>query len=461
MSRRSIHCLVAVLAALMLSSAVAMAAPTEEGSLEFGPYIGWVKWDDYGQFQPGNSVLYGARFGGFITSHFSAEASYQENLAETGGGQDFVLNSIRVNALWNFLPGNMVRPFVTIGADYDSLEVEDFRDQHDMAGNVGGGVRVILNDFAGLRFDARYVYHRLERGFLEDQANIELLGGISFMPFGGPPKDTDGDGVRDSKDKCPDTPHGAIVDEHGCPKDSDGDGVLDGLDACPDTPKGCPVDARGCPLDSDGDGVIDCLDKCADTPHGAKVDANGCPTDADGDGVWDGIDTCPDTPKGCRVDAKGCPLDSDGDGVIDCKDKCPDTPAGTKVDADGCPIKVVAPVFPEGKKELVLQGVYFDTDKWDITEGSKAVLDRVAVSLKDNPDTKVEIGGHTDSSGPDKHNLDLSEKRAHAVRDYLISQGVPESQLTWKGYGETKPVADNKTKEGRAQNRRTEMTKIE
>jgi len=252
------------------------------------------------------------------------------------------------------------------------------------------------------------------------------------------------------------------VDERGCPKDTDGDGVFDGIDACPDTPQGCPVDARGCPLDTDADGVIDCRDKCPDTPRGAKVDANGCPTDADGDGVADGIDACPDTPKGCPVDARGCPLDSDGDGVIDCRDKCADTPRGTKVDADGCPEKVAPPpVFPEGKKELVLQGVFFDTDKWDINDASKAVLDQVAESLKANPDTKVEVGGHTDSSGPDKHNMDLSEKRAHAVRDYLVSQGVAESQLTWKGYGETKPVADNKTKEGRAQNRRTELTKIE
>jgi outer membrane protein OmpA-like peptidoglycan-associated protein len=462
--RSTIHFTIAALAVMALGGGLASAAPTEEGSLEFGPYIGWVKWDDYNTFKPDDDVLYGGRFGYFINSALSAEASYQQNITEAGpNAQDFQLNSIRINALWNFLPGYAVRPFVTIGADYDSFEVEDFRDMHTMGGNFGGGVRWILNDFAGVRFDFRYVYHRLDRSFGEDQGNVEVMGGVSFMPFGGPPKDTDGDGVRDSKDKCPDTPRGATVDEHGCPKDSDGDGVLDGLDACPDTPKGCPVDARGCPLDTDGDGVIDCQDKCADTPRGAKVDPTGCPTDADEDGVWDGLDACPDTPKGCRVDAKGCPLDTDGDGVIDCRDKCPDTPRGTTVDADGCPPPkpVAPPVFPEGKKELILQGVYFDTDKWDLTEGSKRVLDQVAESLKANPDTRVEIQGHTDSTGGDKHNMDLSEKRAKAVRDYIISKGVAETQVTSKGYGETKPIADNKTKEGRAQNRRTEMVKIE
>jgi OOP family OmpA-OmpF porin len=166
-------------------------------------------------------------------------------------------------------------------------------------------------------------------------------------------------------------------------------------------------------------------------------------------------------PSGGPVDARGCPLDTDGDGVIDCKDKCADTPRGAKVDADGCPVKVVAPVIPEGQTALILEGVTFDTDKWDVTDEDKAILDPVAESLKANPGTKVEVQGHTDSTGADKHNMDLSEKRAHSVRDYLISKGVAETQLTWKGYGETKPIADNKTKEGRAKNRRTELDKVE
>jgi outer membrane protein OmpA-like peptidoglycan-associated protein len=238
--------------------------------------------------------------------------------------------------------------------------------------------------------------------------------------------------------------------------------VFDGIDQCPDTEKGWPVDAKGCPKDSDGDGVPDAKDKCADTPAGAKVDDQGCPTDADGDGVFDGLDRCPDTPAGVKVDASGCPRDSDGDGVDDARDKCPDTPAGTPVDADGCPqAPKAAPLFEEGRKELVLQGVNFETNKAVLTPDSLAVLDRVAASLHDWPEIRVEIGGHTDSQASNAYNLKLSDSRAKAVRDYLVSKGIDGSRMTAKGYGESKPIADNNTKEGRAQNRRVELKRLD
>ncbi len=154
----------------------------------------------------------------------------------------------------------------------------------------------------------------------------------------GCPFDTDGDGVYDYMDECPDTPKGVAVNEKGCPFDTDGDGVYDYLDACPDTPKGVAVDEKGCPFDTDGDGVYDYLDACPDTPKGVAVDEKGCPFDTDGDGVYDYLDDCPDTPAGVRVDEKGCPFDTDGDGVYDYLDKCPDTPSGVKVDEKGCPL---------------------------------------------------------------------------------------------------------------------------
>lgn len=247
--------------------------------------------------------------------------------------------------------------------------------------------------------------------------------------------------------------------------DSDGDGVPDKLDKCPDTPAGWQVDASGCPLDSDGDGVPDGADKCPATPKGAQVDAKGCPTDADGDGVPDGIDQCPDTPKGASVDAKGCPLDSDGDGVPDGIDQCPGTPAGTKVDEKGCPLPppppAPKPIFEEGKKSLILQGVNFQSGKAVLTPESLAALDKVAASLKEWPDVRIEVGGHTDNVGSDALNQKLSQARAQTVRDYLISKGVDGSRLTAKGYGPSKPIADNSTPEGRAQNRRVELTKID
>jgi len=296
----------------------------------------------------------------------------------------------------------------------------------------------------------------------EDFMSFKGLIGGSFG-LGVKPADDDGDGVVNRRDKCPDTPRGAWVDERGCPKDSDGDGVLDGLDRCPDTPKGWPVDGSGCPKDSDGDGVPDGKDKCPDTPRGAKVDDAGCPKDSDGDGVLDGLDKCPDTPRGARVDASGCPKDSDGDGVLDGLDKCPDTPRGTKVDASGCPVEQpkTAPLFTPEKKTLVLEGVNFEFDSAKLTPESLVILDQVAASLRDWPDVRVEVGGHTDSKGAAAYNLKLSDQRADAVVAQLVSKGVAASRLRSQGYGETKPIADNATDAGRARNRRVELTRID
>lgn len=119
--------------------------------------------------------------------------------------------------------------------------------------------------------------------------------------------------------------------------DSDGDGVIDSQDACPDTPPGVEVDLMGCPIDSDNDGVPDYLDKCDNTPAGASVDLSGCPVDSDSDGVPDYLDNCPGTPKGIPVNELGCIKDSDNDNVPDYLDNCPDTPPGIKVDSTGCP----------------------------------------------------------------------------------------------------------------------------
>lgn len=244
------------------------------------------------------------------------------------------------------------------------------------------------------------------------------------------------------------TAGGAILGALLCrPADSDGDGVPDKRDNCPDTPKGVQVDEHGCPPDSDGDGVPDYMDKCPDTPKGAKVDQNGCPLDSDSDGIPDYKDKCPDTPEGVKVDENGCPLDSDGDGVPDSMDKCPDTPSGTRVDQTGCPLA----------EKTELKGVWFAFDSSAITPESARVLDDVAQTLKRYPDMRVELAGHTCNIGTRQYNQGLSERRAHAVLDYLIGKGVDPQQLTAKGYGELQPTATNLTREGREQNRRTEM----
>jgi OOP family OmpA-OmpF porin len=198
-------------------------------------------------------------------------------------------------------------------------------------------------------------------------------------------------------------------------------------------------------VDTDGDGVYDYMDKCPGTPAGVKVDASGCPLDTDGDGVYDHLDKCPGTPKGLTVDSTGCPPDSDGDGVYDYKDKCPGTPAGATVNADGC---------------WVLGDVLFDYDKAVVKPVAFDLLDDVIQVLKKNPGLKVSLDGHTDSRGPAPYNMKLSERRAEAVKAYLINKGIAAERLSSAGYGLTKPIASNASDDGRALNRRVEIRPV-
>lgn len=199
-------------------------------------------------------------------------------------------------------------------------------------------------------------------------------------------------------------------------------------------------------VDSDGDGVVDRLDKCPDTPKGCTVDKDGCPMDSDKDGVCDGLDKCPDTPAGCAVDKNGCPLDSDKDGVIDCRDKCPNTPEGAKVDENGCPVYAV-----------IRLNVEFDTNKAVVKPKYMGDIKRVADFMKAHPNLNATIEGHTDSVGSAKSNLALSQKRADAVRNVLVKkEKIAPERLKAVGYGESKPIASNDTKEGKQKNRRVE-----
>ncbi|MGI4739760.1 MAG: OmpA family protein [Janthinobacterium lividum] len=265
----------------------------------------------------------------------------------------------------------------------------------------------------------------------------------------GKAKDTDGDGVADRKDKCPDTPAGVKVDENGCPVDTDGDGVADYQDKCPDV-KGLAA-LQGCP-DADGDGVADADDKCPNTPAGVRVDASGCPVDADGDGVADYLDKCPNTPAGVKVDANGCPLDRDGDGVPDNEDRCPDRagPASNK----GCP-----EIKAEQKKILneATKYINFDFNKATLKASSYPRLEQMVQIMNEYPDYSLSIAGHTDSKGDDNYNLRLSYERAAAARKYMLEKGIPADRIESRGYGETKPIADNKTAAGQALNRRVDF----
>ncbi|UCF69522.1 MAG: thrombospondin type 3 repeat-containing protein, partial [Acidobacteriota bacterium] len=155
--------------------------------------------------------------------------------------------------------------FASLGGGLADFDIENVSSFERTFGSLSLGHRWALGD-ANLRLELR-ADRTIDDDGLGGQSltNGYLLLGLSWG-VGAPPEDSDGDGVSDRKDACPDTPRGAIVDEKGCPIDTDGDGVPDGIDECPVTPQGWPVDETGCPLDSDGDGVPDGRDDCANTP---------------------------------------------------------------------------------------------------------------------------------------------------------------------------------------------------
>ena len=305
------------------------------------------------------------------------------------------------------------------------------------AGTLNGtlGFNLWISDNVGLTFQSTYKHS------FEDYLNTHFqhTAGISIK-FGG--TDTDGDGIYDKDDACPDV--AGLAAFNGCP-DTDGDGIEDSKDSCPN--EAGLAEFNGCP-DSDGDGVADKDDACP-TVAGLKALA-GCP-DADGDGVKDSDDKCPNT-AGPAAN-QGCPWpDSDGDGVLDKDDKCPDV-KGT-VANDGCP-----EVSAEVQKTLneYAKTILFDTGKSSIQKQSAAVLGDIIKILNEYPNSKFTVEGHTDSVGSEANNQKLSDARANAVKEYLVENGIDAFRLSSMGYGESRPIDTNATRKGRANNRRVEI----
>ena len=249
-------------------------------------------------------------------------------------------------------------------------------------------------------------------------------------------------------DQCP---FEAGILPGGCPiRDADGDGFLDDKDQCPTevgvAPNGCPI------LDADGDGVLDPNDECLQIPG---IQPTGCP-DGDGDGILDRDDKCKAVPG---VAPDGCPPDSDGDGFVDPEDGCPNEPETKNgyQDGDGCP-----DVLPKeiAKFSGVIPGIEFASNMAKIRPGSRGVLDEGAAVLNKYPELRVMIVGHTDSRGGHDHNVDLSRRRAEAVKAFLMDRGVDAERILTRGEGPDEPIADNKTRAGRAKNHRIEFRLI-
>jgi outer membrane protein OmpA-like peptidoglycan-associated protein len=287
---------------------------------------------------------------------------------------------------------------------------------------------------------------------------------------GCPDVDNDHDLIPDVADKCPNEPEDrdTFEDEDGCPDpDNDKDGVPDIEDACPFAPgpkefKGCTADT----YDSDNDGVKDAQDKCpteAEDLDGFQDD-DGCPDpDNDKDGVPDAYDNCPNDPEDMDgfEDDDGCPdPDNDHDGVMDAQDKCPTEPETINGvnDEDGCPDQGSSKVVLTPTKIEILDKVFFKTGSADIKPESFDLLNQVALTLLANPQVgNVRVEGHTDNRGKREGNLDLSQRRAESVRAYLVKRGVPDKRLEAQGFGPDRPVVSNRTGKGRETNRRVEF----
>ncbi len=312
-----------------------------------------------------------------------------------------------------------------------------------------------------LLFFAWILWFMVFRG--KNDSHLEKESSVSFPAYkyvGN--KDKDHDGVVDSLDLCPN--EYGLSSNNGCPveektplvpilagkkKDSDGDGISDDRDSCAylagPAPSGCP--------DSDGDGIYDIDDVCPDEV-GLKEN-HGCP-DADGDGVVDQDDHCP-TESGLS-ETQGCP-DADGDGVADKDDKCPEE-AGS-AENEGCPQVAKLSEEDQTKLDLAVQNVQFEYNSDQLKSSSYENLEGVAEILNENKNFRLKLDGHTDSHGKDEFNLELSQKRADACKNYLVSLGIDPDRITATGHGESQPIASNDTDEGRRQNRRVEFTIVQ
>lgn len=336
----------------------------------------------------------------------------------------------------NMIKSKIIEPSVHVGGGYTWLGDAS-------AGTINGGLGLTFwfTEQVGLSFSSTYKhsFDDSRNPSIDVPTHLQHFGGLTFK-FGA--KDSDGDGLYDKDDACPEV--AGLKEFKGCP-DTDGDGIEDSKDSCPEVPG--LADFNGCP-DTDGDGVQDKDDACVEVA-GLKS-LNGCP-DADGDGIADKDDACKDV-KGPKEN-KGCPWpDRDGDKVLDKDDKCPDV-AGT-VANQGCP-----EVSDEAIKRLndYAKTILFDTNKATFQQRTYPVLEAITAILKEYPSANFSIEGHTDSDGKDAANLTLSENRAAAVKNYLIEKGIAASRLSSKGFGETMPIDSNKTKAGKANNRRVEV----
>jgi OOP family OmpA-OmpF porin len=393
--------------------------------------------DDSELFSPKDAGVFGGRFSLNLNRHVALEGDAYWSPTHTRGRDPSIYTKMsvfgyRASLLIDFVGQGPFRPFVELGAGGMSSIVDNedlLPNDQDPVVHGGLGFKLYFADRVGLRVDGlimgppAFASDVIKIGDETDFGgpDFQVLGTLffNFVPV-----------QRSSRQVI--VKKETVVMQPPTPVDPDADGIAGDADRCPNVAEDRDgfEDEDGCPdNDNDKDGINDAQDKCPLKPENVN-----------------GID-----------DEDGCPEeDTDGDGFFGSRDKCPDAPETKNgyQDDDGCPDEVPAAVK---KFTGVIEGITFKTGSANILPGSFAVLDRAVTVLKEFPDIKLEIQGHTDNRGKADYNRDLSQRRAESVRTYLVSRGIAAERLTAVGYGMDQPVADNASESGRSKNRRTEF----
>jgi OOP family OmpA-OmpF porin len=377
------------------------------------------------RMNPGMAINY---FKG-ITSYVDFEATLGGSFVDypianqaSSGNSNFLLEGTTAINLKLLTDNYWVVPFIDLG-----FGASKYLNHYAAFAPLGVGLKFNISDEAFFMINSQY------RIPVTENASANLFHSITFAGNISP--------------RHVEAPKEVIIPVVEPPKDRDGDGIVDSLDACPD--QAGPAALNGCP-DRDGDGIADKDDNCPDVAGLAKY--HGCPIpDTDKDGINDEEDKCPTVPGVARY--QGCPIpDTDKDGVNDEEDKCPNE-AGPASNF-GCP--VIAPEIIE-KVNVAAKNIFFATGSAKLLAKSYPSLNNVVKILQDNPTYKVDVEGHTDTTGIHEKNMVLSNDRAASVKAYFVSKGIDESRISSTGYGPDRPIATNKTAAGKAKNRRVEM----
>ena len=395
---------------LLIPALLGTMAFASDYNYEITPLIGYNIAE--GNLNLDNSIMTGVemQFNNFdsaikpeisILHSFSADSKDLNTLYDQLNSADKTsVSRIALNGVYEFTESGSVIPFAKAGAGYEHMYQSITNNSDGVFVDAAAGVKIPFTEQLALKLEALYMlkYNDNSSGGNWGDSNLALLAGLNYS-FG-----------KKHQEAVP------VIDG-----DDDKDGVLNSVDKCPTTAAGVAVDATGCFVDGDddNDGVLNSADKCPTTPAGKSVNAEGCFVDGD----------------------------DDKDGVLNASDICLNTPLGEPVNVDGCPEKITL-------------HAKFDNNSAVIQEKSIDLIQKYADFLNAYPAYDSKIIGHTSSSGAASYNLSLSKKRADAVKNLLIEQGVSSTRLLSSGEGETNPIADNATKEGRAANRRIEATLI-